>query len=77
MPVEFKLEKVLNEDTGTEKLSLVKYTPVSSGAATNTEREVWFAIEDIDRLFDTCVKRWKDNWDLDKVCVAISESQID
>lgn len=41
------------------------------------EREPWGTVEDFDQLFDACVKRWGKNWDLNKVCVSIRESNID
>jgi hypothetical protein len=67
--VVFTLEEIGDEDTGTTKLSLVK--------TTEGNREVWCSVEDIDQLFNSCVKRWRNNWDLIKVCVAIEESGID
>lgn len=35
------------------------------------KEEVWCSIIDLDRLFDTCVARWGNNWDLEKVLTAI------
>lgn len=39
-------------------------------------KEAWGTIEDFDRLFDECVKKWGNNWDLNKVLIAIKESEI-
>lgn len=40
-------------------------------------KESWGDVEDFDDLFKACHERWGGNWDLNKVCVAIKESEID
>lgn len=37
----------------------------------------WCNVRELDILFNTCVRKWKDNWDLDKVCTAVSEADFD
>lgn len=40
------------------------------------KEEAWCNVLDIDILFDTCVRRWGENWDLNKVCVAVEEASF-
>lgn len=53
-----------------ENRTLVKYHP-------DETREEWGTIDEFDELFDTCVERWGNNWDFNKVLIAIKESEID
>jgi hypothetical protein len=65
----FELRKK-KDSLGYESDALIKI------ADDNTE-EQWCTITDLDSLFNTCVDRWGDNWNLEKVTVAIRESEID
>lgn len=67
--VTFKLEKV-EDNTGTPVDTLVKYVEGKEG-------EPWINIQELDKLFDTCVARWSSNWDLEKVLTAIREAEFD
>jgi hypothetical protein len=41
-------------------------------------REPWGDVQDFDTLYKACSRRWGDgNWDLDLVCVAIRESDVE
>lgn len=66
---EFKLEKVANQN-GTGVPTLVKYHADGT-------REEWGNVDDFDRLFNACSNRWGTNWNLEKTCIAILESEID
>lgn len=41
------------------------------------EIDEWCNVKELDQLFEACVSRWGKNWNLEKVMVAIRESQID
>jgi hypothetical protein len=73
MSVYFKLEKVADENTGQELDSVVQYKENNG----KSEREVWCSVLDLDQLFSACVDRWGKNWNLEKVKLAIRESDID
>jgi len=60
-----------DQKTGTKTQSIVELD--DSGAVV----DVWCSIQDLDTLFNTCVDRWNKNWDLSKVCLAISECEFD
>lgn len=75
MKIYFKLEKVADENTGQEIDSVVQYKEQKEGEA--PIRDVWCSVVDLDRLFSTCVDRWGSNWNLEKVCIAIRESEIE
>jgi hypothetical protein len=60
----------MKDQNGTESDALVKIE--DSGT-----EDVWCTVQDLDTLFDTCVKRWGSNWDLNKVCTAITECDFD
>lgn len=66
----FTLEKVADEGTGTMVDTVIKKHDDGT-------REEWCSVLDLDRLFDTCVSRWGKNWNLEKVLIAIRESEID
>jgi hypothetical protein len=72
--VYFKVEKVADENTGQEIDSLVQYKETEGK---DPVKDVWCSVVDLDRLFNACVDRWDSNWNLEKVCVAIRESEID
>lgn len=72
--IRFALEMVPNS-VGVSVPTLVKYKQATRGAP--EEREEWCSVEDLDALFETCVARWGSNWNLEKVLVAIRESEID
>lgn len=74
MIISFKLEKVPNENTGQEIDSVVQYKQDEKGGA--PERDVWCSVVDLDRLFTACVDRWGKNWNLEKLMIAIRESEI-
>lgn len=70
MSVEFKLEKKPNRN-GTLVDTLVKYE-------TDKEPEDWTTIEELDRLFEACVRRWNENgWDLEKLITCVNECEFD
>ena len=74
MSVKFVLNKVENERTGSLEDALVKEVTVGD----KTETEQWCTINELDRLFDACSRRWAENgWDLEKLIVAVNESTID
>lgn len=68
--ITFTLEKRPDSETGEEKLTLVK-------TETGKPDDEWCTIDDLNQFFETCAARWGDNWNLEKVSVAITESQID
>jgi len=70
MATKFEIKKITDEDTGAVLDSVVKVVD-------GKEDEVWCSIADLNKLFESCVTRWGSNWDLNKVCVAIVESNID
>lgn len=70
----FKLEKIKDENTGQEIDSVVQYKEDEKG---NIEKDVLCSVLDLDRLFNTCVDRWGKNWNLEKVLIAIRESEIE
>lgn len=78
MNVSFVMEKIENPVTKRQIDTVVKLTekPDVYGVPT-VEREEWCNVLELDKLFSTCVERWGNNWDLNKVCVAIAESEID
>ena len=67
----FELREMDDQKTGTKTQSIVELD--DSGAVV----DVWCSIQDLDTLFNTCVDRWNKNWDLSKVCLAISECEFD
>lgn len=72
MGVRFELKK--KEDGNGQMVdTLTKITDVGG----KVNEEDWGTVQDFDRLFNACVSRWQGNWDINKVCTAISESQID
>ncbi len=73
--VSFALENIIDEATGQNLQAVVKTTR-AEGANDQEEKETWCTILDLDRLFDTCVKQWGSNWNLDKVCSAIQHTDI-
>lgn len=73
MKVYFKLEKVTDEKTGTEVDTLVKYTEDNGKVTTDP----WIDVISLDQFFDACVQKWGNNWDLNKVKIAIRESEIE
>jgi hypothetical protein len=88
MSVEFKVERIKDEDTNTECDALIKYTTPEGQPSTamnavdvpapGVEREIWTTIPDLDRLFDACSKRWDQyGWDLDKLIKAVEECEFD
>lgn len=68
--INFSLEKRPDYQTGEDKLTLVKKED-------GKPDDEWCTIDDLNQLFDSCVARWGSNWNLEKVKVAITESQID
>lgn len=72
MSVYFKLEKIVDDKTGTPIDTLVKYIE-ENGKVTS---EPWIDVISLDQFFDACVSRWGSNWDLNKVRTAILESEI-
>lgn len=75
MAIEFKLEQEANPKTGSAQTALVKYADQEGGK--DRSREVWCTVDDINYLFDTCARRWGTNWDLDKVCTAVRDTEIE
>ncbi len=73
--IRFSLEKIADGNTGGMIDNLVKHT--MDDAAAEETSEVWCSVQDLDILFSACTERWGDNWDLNKLVVAIKESQID
>jgi len=73
MQMEFKLEKVPDDNTGQLLDSIVQYKTEGG----QTVRDVWCSVMELDRLFSACVDRWGGNWNLEKVIIAIRESDID
>ncbi len=67
--IDFKLEKGF-----ADSYTLVK---VMKDDLNNEVRDELCTTLDLDQLFDVCVKRWGNNWNLEKVMVAIKESEID
>ena len=72
--IQFALEKRADPGTGVLVDTLLKQTVGADGKIVS--EEPWGSVLDYNRLFDTCVKRWGGNWDLNKVCLAIEESEI-
>ena len=70
----FALEKIEDEQTGQTVDTLIKYT--KDGDAPETS-EAWGNVLEYNQLFDACVKRWGDNWDLNKVVAAVIECEFD
>jgi len=68
--ITFILDNRPNDNTGLPELSVVKKTD-------GKPDEVWCSINDLDQLFTACVDRWGGNWNLEKVKLAIRESDID
>jgi hypothetical protein len=74
--VSFQVESIENEDLGQSELALVK-TTLSPVVGEVPKKETWGTIAEFDRLFNACSERWQDGWDLDKVILAVKESEID
>lgn len=73
--VAFTLEKRANESTGAIEDALIKTTTQPDG---KTEEEQWLTVPELDRLFDTCSRRWSANgWDLEKLLTCINECEFD
>jgi hypothetical protein len=73
--VKFTLEKRVNENTGATEDALIKTTTDDKGVSTE---EQWLTVPELDRLFDTCSRRWSENgWDLEKLLVCINECAFD
>ncbi len=66
----FALVKKINEETGSEQLALIKKVE-------GKPDEEWTTMDDLNRLFDSCVARWGSNWDLEKLIVCIRECEFD
>lgn len=66
----FEIQKVKHEETGAELDTVVKLDD-------DGKRDEWCTIQDLDTLFQTCVNKWGNNWDLNKVCTAIEECDFD
>lgn len=73
--IRFALEDVADSN-GIVVPTLVKYTKIKDSDQPET-REEWGNVHDFDSLFNACVSRWGSNWNLEKVIVAIRESEID
>ena len=69
MNISFKLEDIKNK-SGIPVPTVVKYEE-------GKPSEEWVNVEDLDTLFDTCVDRWGNNWDLNKIMTAIRETEVD
>lgn len=69
----FKLEEIPTAMTGIPVPTIVKY---SGEEGQPHDREEWCTVLEIDQLFDTCVRKWGANWDLNKVCTAIQEADF-
>ena len=75
MSVKFELQKVENSRTGALEDALVKLTTDGLG---NTEAEQWCTVNELDRLFEACSRRWAENgWDLEKLLQCVSECEFD
>jgi len=72
--VRFALEKIEDEATGQAVDTLVKYTKDGEQPETS---ETWGNVVEFNQLFDACVKRWDNNWDLNKVVTAVLECEFD
>lgn len=74
--VKFTLEKKENERTGAEEDAIIKNNIDDKGAV--IDQEQWCTIPELDRLFDACSRRWKDNgWDLEKLMTCVNECEFD
>lgn len=72
--ISFAIEKLVSDQTGQVIDGVVKLITHEDGTV---DRETWCTILDLDKLFDTCVTRWGKNWNLEKVCAAIAETEIE
>lgn len=74
MAVQFVLKKVENERTGALEDALIKETTVNG----QTESEQWCTVNELDRLFEACQRRWSVNgWDLEKLMVCVNECDFE
>ncbi len=68
--ISFVLENRPHESTGVPMPTLVKKEE-------GKPDDEWCTVQDLDQLFEACVRRWGNNWNLEKIMVAITETQID
>lgn len=74
MSVKFTLEKVENERTGALEDALVKHETLEG----KTESEQWCTVNELDRLFEACSRRWEANgWDLEKLMTCVNECDFE
>lgn len=66
--ISFSIQQKMDQ-TGTEVATLVKEV---DGAC-----EDWCTIQELDRLFDSCHSRWGNNWNLEKLMLAVRECEFD
>ena len=69
--ITFTLEPIADSN-GIEVPTLIKSTEDGG----KIDKEPWGNVQEFDRLFETCARKWGSDWDLEKVCVAITESEI-
>jgi hypothetical protein len=70
MTIKFVVKSVLNENIAALQDCVVK-------EVIGQEDDVWCSIADLDNLLNACETRWGNNWDLNKVCVAIAEANFE
>lgn len=74
MSTTFVVKQVQNERTGALENAVVKETTVNGV----TESEQWCTIDELDRLFEACSRRWSVNgWDLEKLMTCVNECDFE
>lgn len=80
LKISFAIENVTEENTGQELDAVVKtskHIEEFEGEVLPPDiKETWCTILELDSLFNKCVKKWGSNWNLEKVMVAIDDSEI-
>ena len=69
MSTKFEIKKIEEENTGASLDSVVKIVD-------GKPDEVWCSIAELHNLFTACVTKWGDNWNMEKITVAVTESDI-
>jgi hypothetical protein len=73
--IKFVIEKRVNDRTGQEEDAIVKQVTDASGSVTEDQ---WCTISELDRLFETCSRRWDEHgWDLEKLITCVTECEFD
>jgi len=71
----FKLEK-RPDASGRQVDTLVKCVG-NPDSVLGAEEEEWCTVNDLDRLFEACARRWPIGWDLEKLITAVRECEFD